>query len=333
MTITHVATNFSTPTAALTDTATVTKPSGLAVGDVMIAVVNSNQAGITSPGAHWTRIIQKDATSANPYRCEVWYCVATSTETAASNFVWSNGDTAPPMWVAIMAYRGVNQSSPINASNSNVATTTNPQTGPSITTTATSLVLNIRTVRHSSGSTAFSSSVTNERFDGKNVGTGSVSYQGAGYDSGSTQAAGSISGVSITAASGSNQTDTISITLALAVGDVNATPTAGAATAAALNAQALTGQSVTAGVATATAAAKQPTALGGKVALPTTATATAAVNDVGRVVRPTAGTVTVSAKGPHLFYGTPSSRSKVVPEDTWNGRVGIPQRRITVEDE
>lgn len=301
--------------AGLTSTSVVTKPTGLAVGDLMIAVVHGNQAGFTAPaGQGWTRLSTQDA-AVNLYRMEIWWVIATSTHTAATNFTWTDGDASSPMHAAIYAYRGVSQSSPINANQVNPTTTTNPKTTPSITTTTTSMVLYLCTVRRNSSgaTTAFSSSITNERLDVSNHSTG-VSYNMALYDSGAQQAAGSISGTAITAGS-TPLTDGFAVTLALAVSDVSASAGGVAATASAKDAVAAAGQSVTAGLATVTAAAKQPSALAGKVVFAGVAVASAAVGDVGRTARPTQATATVGGVMPLLFFGTPSFRLKQVPAE------------------
>lgn len=321
MPITFVNAQSGTPNTlsspGLTSTSVVTKPTGLAVGDVMIAIVHCNQAGITAPaGQGWTRLYTQDASTGNLYRVEVWYVVATSTHTAASSFTWTDADANSPMHAAISAYRGVSQTTPINASQINVAATTNPQTTPSITTTATSLILYLRMVRRNSsgGTTAFSSSITNERLDVSNHSTG-VSYNMALYDSGSQQAAGSISGTSITAAT-TPITDTVAVTLALGVGDVSAPAGVASVTADALNPTGAAGASATASKAAATAAALNPQVLAGKVVNTVgVASVTAAAPDVGRTPRPGAAAVTTAGSMPGLFFGTPHFRQKVVPSE------------------
>lgn len=334
MSITYVNGNSGTPNTlsspGLTSTSVVTKPSGLAVGDLMIAVMHGDKAGFSAPGGQgWTRLLTQDA-SVNTWRMEVWYVVATSTHTAATNFTWTCGDAGSPFHAAIYAYRGVSQTSPINTWNINAATTTNPQSTPNLTTTSSCLVVHLRTVRKASGTTAFSSGVTNERQDVSNHDT--VSYNQALYDSGSQAAAGSVSGVSITASSGP-VTDTFAVAIALAVGDINVTAGIATATAGGLSATAAAGQSATASKGAATAAALNPTALGGKVVLAGVAAATAAAGQPADTAKPSKGGATASALNPGLFLGTPSYRMKVVPADTWKNFVGIAQRVITVEAE
>lgn len=212
MAITFVAANEGTPTSGLTSTSTVTKPSGLAVNDVMVAYTVSNLNGMTAPGG-WTQVLSEDASTGNLFRVRVFYKVATSSDVAASNFVFSDTDSNSPAWAAIAAYRGVDTTSPINDSDSAANTSTSSHTTPSVTTTTSTMILSHRAVRKSSGTTTFSSGVAHERFEGNNHGT--VSYNAAMYDSGSETSAGSISGVAITADTSSSITDSIVTTVAL----------------------------------------------------------------------------------------------------------------------
>lgn len=316
MPITHVNSQTGTPqtggSPGLTSTSVVTKPTGLAVGDLMVTVVHANKAGITAPaGQGWTRLLTQDA-GGSLYRAEVWWVVATSTHTAATNFTWTDADASSPMHAATAAYRGVDQNNPINTSSINTGSTGNPQSGPNVTTTYKSYILTIRTVRHSSGTTTFSSSDT-ERWDAGNNST--VGYFAALYDRNAEVAAGSITGTSVTASSGSNQTDTFAITVALRSADVSASAGAGAATAATLDATVSTGVGAAAGKAAVTASAKQPNVLAGTIAFAGVAVASAAVRDVGRTPRPTTAAATAAGSGPVMFFGTPSSRLKQVPAE------------------
>jgi hypothetical protein len=335
--ITHVNTQFGTPNSSsspgTTSTSVVTKPTGLAVGDVMVAIVNANKAGITAPSVRWTRLSTNDAGS-NLYRMEVWYCVSTASETGASNFTWTNGDANAPMWCAIAAYRGVNQSSPINVSGVNTGTTANPQATPSLTSTATGFILRARTIRTSSGTgVSFSSPMPSERFDKGNNAT--VGYWGALYDDNAEVAAGTVLAEDITRASGT-QTDTFTTTVVLATANSSVSAGVAATTADAKDATVGIGQSVNAGRAATTAAALQPSALAGKVVNTVgVAATTAAVRDVARTAAPTRAAAVAAVGQVNLFFGTPSYRLKTVESDTYPvvGLTGIPQRRITVEQE
>lgn len=322
MSIAHVNTQVGTPnqtgSPGLTATSTVTKPTGLAVGDLMIAYVNANTSGITTPGTGqgWTALYSQDAANGNVYRVAVYYVIATSTHTAQTSFVWSNADALSPMWAAISAYRGVDQSNPINASSINPGSTSASLSSSSITTTKTALVVDFRCSRCTGAGTnmSYSSTVTNERFDTANK--SSTGYSGAAYDSGSDSSSGTQSGVSTTRSGTGTQTDSFAIKIALQSANVSVAPAPGATTAAAYNAQALTGQSVTAGRAATTAAVQTVSVFAGKVVNTVgTAAVVAAVPDVGRRVQPTAATTSAASSQTMLFFGTPSFRLKQVPAE------------------
>lgn len=206
VTISHVNTQVGTPnkgsTPGLTSTTTVTKPTGLAVGDFMLALGNANKIGITGVPTGFTLLDNQDA-GTNLYRNFVYWKVADANDVAASNFVWTNGDANAPIWAAISAYRGVDPQGGIHASAATVQTTTEPQTTPSVTTTIPTLVVRSRTIRCSDSGTAGDSTFTgsgNERFDSGNHST--VGYYGASYDSGSLTAPGTNSGISISHTTG-----------------------------------------------------------------------------------------------------------------------------------
>lgn len=318
MPITHVNSQMGTPATGgspgLTNTSVVTKPTGLAVGDLMVAVVHGNKAGFTAPaGQGWTRQITQDA-GGTLYRMEVWYVVATSTHTAATNFTWTDADAASPMHAAIAAYRGVDQTNPINTSGINTGVSTNPQSGPSVTTTYKSFILSIRSARFSASPYAAYSSSATERWDGGNNST--VGYSATLHDGNAEVAAGSISGLAITASTNTNMSDTFSVTLALRSADVSASAGKAAVTADAQAPTAAAGASATAGKAAATAAALAPqSVLTGQLAFPGKAAAAAAVPDVGRTPRPSAAAATTAASPQGLFFGTPHFRQKVVPAE------------------
>lgn len=289
----------------------------------MVAYIVANKAGITAPSVRWTRLFSQDAVS-NLWRVEVWYCVATSSETGATNFVWTDGDANSPMWAAIAAYRGVDQNNPINASDITAANNTANLTSlstPTLTTTTKAMVLYHRGTRKSSGTTQFSSSIANERFDSGNAGSGAVGYNMAVYDAGSETAAGSIAAVSITAGTPTNITDSVDTVIALQTADKSASAgVATTATAAVYGATVQTGIGANAAVATtATASAKAPSIITGKFGLASLAAATVSVKDVGRRIATPTASATASATGIGAFTGTPAARSYRVPADVPGG--------------
>jgi hypothetical protein len=71
---------------------TITKPVGLVVGDLLLAVVADDQynSNILVTPAGWTELFRETSGSNNYAEVLVCYIVATSTETAASNFTFTN---------------------------------------------------------------------------------------------------------------------------------------------------------------------------------------------------------------------------------------------------
>jgi len=65
---------------------TITKPTSTAVGDLLIATITT-QSAITSVPSGWTEITNRDSTTSYA-RTYCYYVIATSTQTAASNFTW-----------------------------------------------------------------------------------------------------------------------------------------------------------------------------------------------------------------------------------------------------
>lgn len=316
MAITYVAGNEGTPTGSLSSTSTVTKPAGLAVDDVMVAYTVSNLNGMTAP-AGWTQVLSKDASTGDLFRVRVFYKVATSSDVAASNFVFSDTDSNSPCWAAIGAYRGVDTANPIDASDSAANTSTTSHTTPSVTTTHSSMILSHRAVRTSSGTTTFTSGVAHERFEGSNHST--VGYSAAMYDSGVETSAGSISGVAITAGTTSNITDSIVTTVALKTLNVVLNANAGSAAATVSGKSptaALTESPNAGGPATATASAKTPVVAVGAVA--GVATVAVSVKQVNVATTPfnnvAAGCAQVTASGQNtrMAYGSPGVANATV---------------------
>lgn len=225
-TITFVNAQMSTPrngsSPGATSTATVNKPTGLKVGDLILAVTNANKAGLTAPpigdptvNTPWNFVDNQDA-SVNAYRNGLYWKIADASDVAATNFVWTNGDAASPMYACLFAYRGVDPGEPIHAAAATVATTTEPQTTPTVTTTIPTMLFRCRTVRisdsNTAGTTTFSGSGS-ERGDTGNYAT--VGYWIGAYDPNAMTAAGSQTGISISHTNGT-LTDGITRSIALA---------------------------------------------------------------------------------------------------------------------
>lgn len=104
----------------------ITKPTGLAVGDLMIAHIVVNTSGgsnqsITAP-AGWTLINQAGATGSSPFmKSFSFYIIATSTETAASDFTFTVINQTPvSSGGAILRITGHGASTPIDTSTTGI---------------------------------------------------------------------------------------------------------------------------------------------------------------------------------------------------------------------
>lgn len=104
------------------NTLTITKPTGLAVGDTMVAYMVWDSANTDDPTqpSGWT-LLYADSTGT---RSSVAYKVATSGDVAASNFAWSFGGTVTASGGSIMRWSGVGlvQAGTIDRENSTTST-------------------------------------------------------------------------------------------------------------------------------------------------------------------------------------------------------------------
>lgn len=119
-----------------------TKPSGLAAGDVMLALVSQRSSNLpldqnmASTPAGWTLVATKD--DGSTVGALVYVKVATASEPAS--FSWTFGSSGRAAG-GIDAFRGVDNVNPINASGSQANTASTSYTAPSITTTMTGTML------------------------------------------------------------------------------------------------------------------------------------------------------------------------------------------------
>lgn len=68
---------------------TFTKPTGLTVGDLMVATIGKDDDPSTTGPSGWVNEAEASGTSGNDNNGSMWWIVATATEVAASNFTWS----------------------------------------------------------------------------------------------------------------------------------------------------------------------------------------------------------------------------------------------------
>ena len=141
-------------------TTTITKPSGLAVGDLMVAFIANTSAGTgCDTPAGWTKI--RDGGAAG-HSSSAFYIVATATETAASNFVFvATGGGNARMGGGILRITGFVAASPIDTSNgaASVANDSTPNYTMTVTPTlANSLLLFMNYTYSTGGGTDVSTS-------------------------------------------------------------------------------------------------------------------------------------------------------------------------------
>jgi hypothetical protein len=97
-------------------TAAVARPASVQTGDVLVAdVFDSNATSVSAP-AGWKRVVQRTSSASTTSHAAIYVKVAGSSE--PSSYTFSNA-TPGGIWtaleVAISAYRGVDQSDPVNA--------------------------------------------------------------------------------------------------------------------------------------------------------------------------------------------------------------------------
>lgn len=139
-----------------------TAPTGLQVGDVMVAVV-ATHVGVTPTGpTGWTALVGSGTTHS------VWWKIAVSGDIGAT-FTWSNGGTNAYMAIAIAAYSGVDGTGPVDVVTAFGATATTPTLTP---TSGSAVVLDIWTNSGSGTAVIGSPAGTMQRASVLNSGNG-----------------------------------------------------------------------------------------------------------------------------------------------------------------
>jgi MSHA biogenesis protein MshQ len=128
--VSHVSSSVGTLASNAVSSVQITKPTGLAVGDVMVAVVTQRAGSfpiVSSPPSGWTLLLNRD--NGSSIGMAVYYRVATNSEPA--NWTWNFGASDRAAG-AISAYRGVDTSAPIAASGSQANASSVSMTAPSV---------------------------------------------------------------------------------------------------------------------------------------------------------------------------------------------------------
>lgn len=119
-----------------------TPPTGVQTGDLMIAhVVARGDAQTIATTAGWSLIANTDTANTTPspdVRHAAFWRIARSNETTAYTFTIGSSNT---LSVVISVYRGVDATTPINASASQTTASSTTITAPTITTTVTNTLL------------------------------------------------------------------------------------------------------------------------------------------------------------------------------------------------
>lgn len=134
--VTYVSTGVPTLANNNVSSVQINNPTGLAVGDLMLAFVSQNNPGspIVSSATGWTSVLTRTYTNGtDTVGTSVYYRFATAADISNGSFTFSFTSSRRSAG-AIMAFRGVDTVSPINASGSQGNASSTSLTAPSITT-------------------------------------------------------------------------------------------------------------------------------------------------------------------------------------------------------
>jgi hypothetical protein len=167
-TFTTTATPPAVPTfrsqANVTNGKTVNKPTGAAAGDLLLATleIDEDPATVTGPTG-WTMLLDTVGApgTGQAFHTQVWWKLAGASEPAS--YAWTISG-APWVDIGLVAYKSVNQASPIDVSAGRDAGTTTAPTTPSVTTTGPNELVVALYVNFESGSWTPGSGMT-ERYD------------------------------------------------------------------------------------------------------------------------------------------------------------------------
>lgn len=222
-------TNATNANVAASGSLACNKPTGVVSGDVLVAIVTTNDDTSLGGPSGWTKQIDQVAGVAGTDHFEVtiWTKVAGGSEGSTYTWTKSAGATASPMVITITAWIGVDNTTPV-LSTAVLGFNTN-QTEPMTTpTAATKNFLNMpmyfRAVRFSTGSNVvptFTSSGTTELDDVGIWSGGTISYSHAVYINTNDETFGQPDTLDITV----NQTESHNVTACLTLNDdANAVP-------------------------------------------------------------------------------------------------------------
>jgi len=137
--ITFVSAAAPAPSSSTVSSITLPQPAGLASGDVMLAMLaerGANNPMVSSAPAGWTLVLSKD--NGSSLIIAIYSKVASGSEPAS--YTWSLGQ-ADRAAGAIVTYRGVDNTTPVDASGAQVNGASTSLTAPSITTSVANTML------------------------------------------------------------------------------------------------------------------------------------------------------------------------------------------------
>ena len=134
---------------------TISKPAGTVDNDVMLALIGSASTGVTPP-AGWTEI---ETVSVHQPYFRAYRKVASG---EGASYAWTGADE---QLGAILTFRGVNTTTPVDIDGSGTFTAVNNPSAPSVTTTVANTVVVAVQTNNDSGNPATPPSGMTERVD------------------------------------------------------------------------------------------------------------------------------------------------------------------------
>jgi hypothetical protein len=357
MAITQVGSGTSDTDPGSSNSVTVTKPTGVASGDVLIAVWSSNENTVTPPSGFTLFDTMDDTT--NLYRTYHYYKVCGGSEPSNYTFTKDVAADGAPIIVTMTAWRGVDNTTPIGNQSSftdnglGSGVTANPTT--SFTQSHDGRLMFTRSSRSTTALITYTESgaTWTEAVEATDFSGGSVRYANVQvrHDS-DTTAGGSRSEPGTAAATTTTDNHYLLFCLKSDIPPVEANAGAVAATVTAYNPASFT-VTTTSGFAAATVAAHNATVLTGVAAenVGHAAATVTAYDAKGWVIHPVdAGAIafnasvaittiaehaaaSVAAQGAVGYFGAPPSRSWRIPAETRSWRITADDRtwRIAAE--
>ena len=139
--VTFVEAVVPTPSSGAVNSLTVNKPTALATGDVLLALVadrGGNTTTVSSVPAGWSQILAVD--DAANLGMNLYRKVVSNAATEATSYTWGLSGSVRAHAV-IVVFRGVDTTTPINVSGSQINGASSTYTAPSVTTTVANTML------------------------------------------------------------------------------------------------------------------------------------------------------------------------------------------------